>query len=368
MKKILLILAIGWAAWGCVRDDDHFSCDWNYDQALLVYMVGEDALTARDGYAKIHAMAGGYTFSEKQSVLIYFDSQTDRPHLWELLPDGQIGIVESYDEQNSASGDVFNNVILRARQLRPSRHWGLLVFSHGQGWMPGNMYEQPRAVSRTITIDQGYEMEISDFAAAIPDGMFDFIVLEACYTAGIEMIWPLRNKADYILGSSAEIVAPGFEKAYLTAACDELVKGNLETFAEAAFGEVNGSSHHSGTLSIIKTSALEPLAAFIAANCDFSQSVNVSTLQRFGRTPAHRMFFDFEQYYSLLLPSDAKRQEFSRLVAAAIPWREATESFLLWQSGFTITRHSGMTTYVPQTIYPQLNAAWGASDWGQAID
>ena len=47
-------------------------------------------------------------------------------------------------------------------------------------------------------------MEITDFAMALPDHLFEFIIFEACNMAGIEVAYELRNKAAYIMASSAQ--------------------------------------------------------------------------------------------------------------------------------------------------------------------
>ncbi len=57
-------------------------------------------------------------------------------------------------------------------------------------------------------------MEISDFAAALGDCHFDFIVFEACFMAGVEVAWELREKTDYVVASAAEILSPGFTDIY----------------------------------------------------------------------------------------------------------------------------------------------------------
>ena len=51
-------------------------------------------------------------------------------------------------------------------------------------------------------------MEITDFAMALADHLFEFIIFEACYIAGIEVAYELRNKAPYIMSSDAPVVSP----------------------------------------------------------------------------------------------------------------------------------------------------------------
>lgn len=369
MKKTLLLLATLWMAVACQPDDNGSKNDTR-TRTLLVYMVGEDRLTSPDGAKKLNAMIEGLEPDERRSVLVYFDAMGVAPVLYELrgdLPEGKV-VLESYPEQNSATKEVLNSAILAATTLRPAEEYGLLIFSHGKGWLPQGMFDNP---SRTIMIDGGSEMEVEELAAAIPDHLFEYIAFETCHSMSIEMLWLLRNKAEKILGSSAEILSPGYEFAYARAV-DRLAEGNVEAFAGEVFKDFNSDYYfYSGTLSIVNTAALEPLRAFIAANCDLAKPVNIAALQRFGRTVgsirAHNLFFDFEEYYAALLDTDAEREQLHRLVASAVPWRKATAKFDLGDgNAFTIVRHSGMTTYAPQTAYPKVDSAWWACGWVQA--
>ena len=52
-------------------------------------------------------------------------------------------------------------------------------------------------------------MEIADLAAALT-GHFDFIMFDACFMASVEVLYELRDKADYFIASPAEIISDGF--------------------------------------------------------------------------------------------------------------------------------------------------------------
>jgi hypothetical protein len=109
-------------------------------------------------------------------------------------------------------------VIARAKALYPDAKFNLLVFSHASGWLPGNSLYTPKFASdmdtKSIFADNGQQMELMDFATAIPVKAFEYIIFETCSMAGIEVVFQLRDKADYILASSAEIVSPGFTGIY----------------------------------------------------------------------------------------------------------------------------------------------------------
>lgn len=75
------------------------------------------------------------------------------------------------------------------------------------GWDDGGGKDMPEGMTHA-------EMELDEFAAAIPDGTLDFIIFEACLMAGVEVAYALRGKAEYLLASPAEIISPGFTPVY----------------------------------------------------------------------------------------------------------------------------------------------------------
>ena len=91
---------------------------------------------------------------------------------------------------------MLKRVINDVTRLYPAKSYGLIVFSHGSGWLPPHTLVNG---SRSIIIDNDNEMEITDFAMALPDHLFEFIIFEACNMAGIEVAYELRNKAAYIM-------------------------------------------------------------------------------------------------------------------------------------------------------------------------
>lgn len=86
-----------------------------------------------------------------------------------------------------------------------SPSYGFIVFSHASGWLPQGTLTSPLS----IIMDKKQEMELSDFAQAIPDKTFNYIIFEAYFMSRIEVAYELKKKSDYILASLAEILSPG---------------------------------------------------------------------------------------------------------------------------------------------------------------
>jgi hypothetical protein len=351
------------------------------DRVLAVYMGGDNNLSSecdaklaalREGFASVCAASA----SARLRMVVYRDMLGAAPSLCEVTSNGELSPIESYEEESSASPEVFGRVLRQVCSLFPARGYTLLVFSHASGWLPEGRLAAPvgpddEVHTRTIVADGASEMELADFASAIPRGMFDGIIFETCFMAGIEAAWELRDKCDFMLASSAEIVSPGFTHHYRT------LLGHLfgPPSGLADFGQAVVDSlcvypasdwRRSATYSLIRASTLAPLAEFIRTRCDAALAVSVFDVQRFDRG-THRLFFDMGDYYSRMLDSEADRVELQRLIAAAVPWKAATDSFLYGQGGFAVERHSGLTAYIRQSAYPYLNMRYDGLGWAKAV-
>lgn len=339
-------------------------------RVLLVYLGGDNNLSSEVDQ-KIRAIRAGWDANSGSKLLIYADKSGSNPFLYEVTQgDDKENITKTlatYDKENSASKDVFSRVIRDLQAIYPDiPSYGLVFFSHASGWLPEQTLEKPRSVGQ----DNGEEMKLSEFAEAIPDGLFDFIVLEACFMAGIEVAYELKDKTDYILASSAEILSPGFIDTYENSLNDLTdTSTSLKVFSEKVFKYQELAAYSSATFSLIKTSGIESLANWIINHCNFdSREIDITSIQHFDRLKGYRLFFDFEDYYSKFIDSDNLKSEFTNEINKCIIWKACTPTFLLGYNGFTINKHSGFTTYIPQDKFPFLNEEYKKTAWSKKIN
>lgn len=353
----MLIFCFGYS---CTSNGDE---DAEIDRVLLIYLGGDNNLSDETNL-KLEAITQGWQSDSNSKILVYQDANDVSARLLEITGDGSFLTLWQYGEENSASKDVFGRVIAEAKTLYPHARFNLLVFSHASGWFPSGSLLSPQSSIQTKSIfqDGEDEMELADFASAIPDKAFHTIIFEACFMAGIEVLYQLKDKTDYILASSSELLSPGFTYIY-TQELSKLVYGNNEQFMQAAFNYFDQQSGdmRSASFSLIKTESLKILADYIKQNCDFSKEIVISELQHFDRY-SYRLFFDFEDYYIRLMPED-KKVEFLNLIDSVVVKKLATETFMLGYNGFTINKHSGMTTYILQKEFPALNENYKYIDW-----
>ncbi|WP_407430019.1 clostripain-related cysteine peptidase [Arcticibacter sp.] len=346
-------------------------------RTVLCYMGGDNNLSyeVAEKVGQLQAASIG----RHCRLLIYQDTRDANPSLSEVVTEkngvNTVRVINEYEPSNSADADVFGSVLREVADRYPSQSYGLVLFSHASGWLPEHTYHTPALRSgtpalRSIVIDNRAEMELPAFAAVIPDGMFDFIIFEACFMAGIEVAWELKDKADYIVASSAEIASPGFTNSYSTALplLFEPV-ADLTGFVRAIEADYRTRSgdYASLTLSVIQTKGLDALAAALRAHllkgenefAEHGEGRSHACIQSFDRGN-NSLFFDFGDYFErLVLDAHSLQTALSQCVV----YKVATPDFMPSYGGFEVKSHSGLTTYIPQEKYPNLNEAYKELKW-----
>lgn len=373
----------------------------NYDSpvskscTVLVYLAADNNLSV-ELTKEVEAIRKGWTDTNIASrCLIYIDSADQPPYLLSLRGGQQTGMeayvdtIAVYEEENSASAKVFSRIIDDMVKRYPADRYGLIVASHASGWLPEGTLAKPNR-SRSIGIDTNVgisqdtntEMELSDFAEAIPDKQFDFIIFEACLMAGVEVVYELRDKTDYILASSAELLVPGFVPVYPVAfkylfEAKYSVEQSLKALAQTYYNQVNAQSgvYRSTTLSVIKTRDMEKLAThtqnIIKANGGPYENP-ITTLQHFDRPGSYGdirtapRYFDFMDYMQCIASAE-QYVELESIMDRVVIWKAATETFMEGYNGFAIKKHSGMTTYIEQECFGKLNEAYKQTSWYRYI-
>lgn len=293
-------------------------------RTVLVYLAGDNNLEEIGRTPELLRQGWKDTGSK---CLIYYDAPQAAPKLFALTirhsdASSVLETVEEYPEENSSSAGVFGRVLADVVRKYPSDSYGLIFASHGSGWLPCGALSDP---TRTIGDDRtpgttggAREMEITDFAAAIPDHQFDFIIFEACLMSGIEVAYELRNKTDYLLASSAELLVPGYAPVYPTAfqylSTQAWGAAGPRKFAGSYFNYIDtrNGAYRSATQSIVYTREMDALAILAGKTTGNTHGrwddALLGKLQHFDRPgsygdiPARPRYFDFGQYMAYLAP------------------------------------------------------------------
>lgn len=379
------------------------SCEkWEPERAestILVYMAARNNL-ARFAVNDVNEMAEGYLpdyfgKGEKGNVLmVYLDIPGEAPTLYRIYRD-EYGspnkeILKEYDSGvSSVDPEQMREVISYSENLFPSEVRGLVLWSHGTGWLPEGFYSNPSSVDRNGVVVQmeshedpyrdyvksfgsegGREMDIKDLADAIP-GHYSFILFDACLMGGIEVAYQLKDKCDYFIGSAAEILAGGFPYDKVMS---PLFVGGERGYRKCCeeFFSYYDNNGDGATVALVRSDRLPALAtaarSVFDASRSFITSVDPQTLQGYYRNGKH-WFYDLEHFISeLVSPKSDRYEAFSKALDEAVIEKLATPEFTIAsQVQFEIKRFSGLSTYVPNPENSILDSYYRELAWNKAV-
>lgn len=338
-------------------------------RTLLVYLAGDNNLS-EEVKQKSDALLSGWQPSLGE-LLILADSHTgSSPYLLKAQKvHNQItyDTIKYYQETNSASSSLLSSTIEDMKNIAPAESYGLILFSHATGWLPQGAFNNPTTWQpsttqvRSIFLDLNNEMELNDFANAIPDNLFDFIAFDMCFMAGIEVAYALRNKTPFLLASAAEILSPGFTPLYqnnLYRLYQD--KADLTGFAEEFYNYYNNQSglYRSATISVIRTNLIEDIKT-LTQRLEINRTAIPYGIQYYDRNGEPHLFYDFKQYLTQLTDDENDLTYISNLFDSTVIYKKNTEKMI----NININTHSGLSVYIPQSTLPFLNTAYLNTSW-----
>lgn len=354
-------------------------------RTVLVYLAGDNNLSSEVDM-KVAALCEGLRSVDGRyyRMVAFADYRDGMPRLMELRADGPKTLV-TYPAMNAADPENLARVVAEAVQRYPADSYGLICFSHASGWLPAGALSDPEgygtsssgAVPSSVFQDGSAEMASDDFARAVrlPDGRrYDFIVMETCYMAGIEVAYPLRDAADFLVASSAEMVSPGLVHCYPEHLSRLFApEADLEGFAGAYFGYWSSQSGaaRSATVSVIdlrKIGALSEEVARVLRNAKYLIS-DPAGIQHFNRNP-YRLFFDLTDYLEASVGEEAlsSLDAYRALLQQTVPYAAATPSFMPgYPYSFNIRTHCGLTVYIRQPGLEKLNRDYEQTEFYRAL-
>ena len=171
---------------------------------VLMYMAVDNSLYSETSDV-LNKLLRGVNISglNNCNLVVYLDNLGEFPRLMSVrMGDGgkaEWQMVCSYEEQDSSSPEVMNKIIQEVASRFPSDTYSLIVSSHGMGWIPivdsyametapeamphlpdGIGFLDSSVATRAFIQDRGNWMEIDEFCSAVPDGMFEYILFDAC--------------------------------------------------------------------------------------------------------------------------------------------------------------------------------------------
>lgn len=356
------------------------------NRTTLVYILGNNTLSnnANIDLAELVSAARNNTF--KGTLLCFFDDRQPGATLYKIDKNGK-SIIKQYPAgYKTATAESIKEAMNIAKTEYPAPGYGLVLWSHGSGWLPSNAYNYMRSRFRSLNYplvknasedskafgqDGSDWLELSDIKASLNDHELDFLIFDACYMGEIEVFYELRNKADYIIGSPAEILSDGFPYEKVTPMFFEK-NPSAKDMASAYFDHYNSKTGwmKSATITAVNTQYLNVLAESVkktySTNLKNIQNLTRSEMQYFDRYNRHTMF-DLGQLIRSASPENY--QEVSNIINQAIVYKNATPVMFEGMGQFNIdpANYSGFSSYIPFADYADLNALYLNTDWGNYL-
>ncbi len=374
-------------------------------RTVLVYIAGDNSLSSY-GPKNLEDMVSGMAGIE-DNLIVYTDLTNEGATLYKIEGDGNTKtIIEKYGTEDSATPEVLQRVWNTTLEKYPAQSYGLVLWSHGTGWVPSNldvssMYSQPSSdylpissitgmdsypwhplegtlMTKSFAQDGQTEMDIEALASVLPqDRKLDFLIFDACFMSCVEVAYDLRNAAQYIIASPTEIMADGFPYKDVvplffksTLDLQSICSAFVDYYRNLTTPEYGGSA----SIALVRTSEMDALASatreVFALNP--SPEIDISNVQYLELLSNH-VFYDLEDYLSQFASGTSQFEAFQQQLAKTVIYTDHTDgiySAFGWYNGghaFPCTRFCGLSTYIPRAEFPVYNAAYLQTAWAQTV-
>ena len=305
--------------------------------------------------------------------------------------------------------DVIKEVLGFARDRFKVERYGLILSSHGSGWLPAG-YVQPATTTswmsfyelgadirttppaerfRRTTAFQGpltktfgmdcfgvygttssyaYELSVETLASSIEDH-WDFILFDACFMGCVEVAYELRHCTDKLCLSAAEVLADGFDYKRLTRLLFK-TGSSAESFCKAYFDYYNGRTgdYRTATVATVATSEMDNLAAvckeLIGKYAGAIADVDTNAVQVYSRG-GEKWFCDLQDIFTKSGISQADSLELQAALDKCIIYKAATPYII---SEVPVNDFCGLSMYLPRVGNAVLDAAYKRTAWNKAVN
>ena len=364
-------------------------------RTILAYIAADNTL-ASFASLDLAEMKAGMAKVQDSNVhfLVYIDDGKS-PRLLELKNEkGAVveTVVETYGSRNSVgvseTQEVFAKVFSNSKYQADS--YGLVYWSHGDGWLPYPL----RAGTRWVGQDKGNgdnRMNISEFVEILKSAPhFDFMLFDACYMQSVEVIYQLRDRTDYFIGSPTEIPGPGAPYEAVVPALFSQDKPEINiaesyyTVYAEKYNNGIGISNENWTggvsVSVVKSSELPALATatkgVLQTAASMQQRANIDITGILCYDPLRSK--NYHDLMGLMKKIQENQQAFDNYAHAyqnAVVWKNTTDNnYCTYPSGYgemvSMNGFEGLSTYilrgndVKQDAYYRQSVEWySAAGW-----
>lgn len=382
---------------GCSKDEDATLPEpptaEQYRRTVLVYAVAQNDL----GYSGSRVsnfsadsleLLMGCQYLNDDEVLLLFVDDAHAPRIYKYAKETRRPeIVRQWKEDVcSSSPQVLRDVLQWTKQNFPATDYGLVMWSHADGWLPAVNKDYEEVSTRSFGIDVGSDgkmssnltadykigaqMDIHEMSDAIESSgvHLKYIFFDACLMQNIETCYDLRYATDYVVASPISIPANGAN--YTSQMRDGLFNDDVTRIADTYLFDVTDPLQVADyddfgvVFSVVRTEYMDELAKVCAKLLPNSNLVNRTSLNMQDILKYHAYSssyhyrphqFDAQESMKKALSADAY-EEFSKVLEKVVLKKVSTESFWVGPGFYTyqdvdLNNFSGIAMFIPQEVY-----------------
>lgn len=356
-------------------------------QTILFYFIGT-SLQSHFANNITNAMKALDTdIQGKSRVLVFIQSSTTSASLYELQYDPESGAgirekIRDYTMPAKYTQQMLADFLADMIAFAPARSYGLIIGTHGRGWIPkagtGAFSRNARRIAQEriwTTVDGAPQMRhmgdsattqfnTDEFAAAVESTGVkpDYIIFDACFMSNIESLYDMRRTAGKIVASPCEVMGTGFpyKEILPLLLLDNGTRCDLDavcrTFVD--YYEANSTAaYRSACSALIDCSQIDALAEAVKrVNGSGTQEFDLNELQAYEGissyyNPTH-IFYDLEDYVRRSCADPEAVRAFSEQLDKTVSSRYHTATFYSAYNGLAnaIDYYSGITTSAPMEL------------------
>ena len=357
IRFLFCALAMALTLFSCKKAETEEIVVVKRPKTVLLYMVANNNLSY-DAENSISRLQNGYIPAEEGNLLVYKHCAGMDPVLLHIKK-GEEGTVVAdtayrFPPRVSATKSALTQALNVTQALFPADSYGLILWSHGTGWIPplassSSAAQEQRSGScpeRTFGLDGKVELEIRDLAQAIPYKL-SFMLMDACFMGGIETAYEVKDSVDYYIGSPAEILTESFPYHKIM---QHIFKSTPDYAAVCKeyydYYNAKSGAERSATVALMDCSKLAEVAE--VAKRVFDQygesiaSLDLSLLQPYFRGSNSKYFYDLKDLIDAIADASLSA-EFAAALERAVPYKASTPYFI----ELPIRSFCGVSTYVP---------------------
>ncbi|SFW30375.1 hypothetical protein SAMN02910409_1395 [Prevotellaceae bacterium HUN156] len=268
MKHFLTLLGLLIMVCSCSKDEAEQESVVPARRTVIVYMAGDNNLSSYM-YTDLSEMAIGRQLVGKGEDLVVFVDRAatnEKPFIARITASGEQEKLYEYPiDFYSSDADHFAEVLSRCIQLCPATEdYGLVLWGHASGWLieSDSISNSVYGSRRAYGVDNNMWMNIPSMRQALQslNIKWKFIFSDCCNMQNIETAYELKDVAEYLIASPAEI--PGKGAPYNTVVPTLFIHNDKEMYEAICDKYYEQTDTKGGHLpiSVIRTDKLNALA------------------------------------------------------------------------------------------------------------